>query len=351
MHVVLAFNLRESAGGNGASSYSTIDDRFAEWDDIQTIQAVQSALAKRYRVTLVNADLNAFESFRNLRPDFVFNLAEGLNGASREAQVPALLEMLGIPYTGSDPVTLGICLDKRRTKEILAYHRIPTGRFVTVNSAAELPGRLRYPLIVKPILEGSSKGVTDRALVRDRSALRRQVSWALETYRQPVLVEEFLPGREFTVALLGNGSQPRVLPIVEIDFATLPAGANPIYSYEAKWIWDTEEAPLSIFACPARLDPVLQDRIEELCRRAFTVLGCRDWCRIDVRLDADGNPHVIELNPLPGILPRPEQNSCFPKAARAAGLSYDELILAVADTACRRFHLAEGEGDERRCLL
>jgi D-alanine-D-alanine ligase len=281
----------------------------------------------------------------------VFNIAEGLLGASREAQIPAILDMLGLPYTGSDPLTLGNCLDKRRTKEILSYHRVATPRFVLAESLDDIPRRLRYPLMVKPTLEGSSKGVTDRALVRNRRELVQQVEWALATYRQPVLIEEFLPGREFTVALLGNGSSQRVLPIVEIDFAALPAGVNPIYSYEAKWVWDREEQPLSIFACPAPLDPTLHNAIETLCKRAFTVMGCRDWCRIDVRLDADGLPNIIELNPLPGVLPRPEQNSCFPKAARAAGLSYDDLILAVADVALARQQLFQGENHADCCLL
>ncbi|MFA5517473.1 MAG: ATP-grasp domain-containing protein, partial [Desulfuromonadales bacterium] len=316
-----------------------------------TIRAVESALSSRHRVTLIEADLNAFAAFQHARPDLVFNMAEGLLGNSREAQIPAMLDMLGIAYTGSDPVTLGICLDKRRTKEILAYHGIPTPRFTSVAALTEIPSRLRYPLMVKPILEGSSKGVTDNALVRDRRALVRQLEWVLDTYRQPALIEEFLPGREFTVALLGNGVGLQVLPIVEINLDTLPAGVNPIYSYEAKWIWDTEENPLSIFACPAPLEPLLLRQIEELCKRTFRVLGCRDWCRIDVRLDAVGRPHVIELNPLPGILPRPEQNSCFPKAARAAGLSYEELILGVVDAAAQRLNLHQGDLDERRRMF
>ena len=360
MHVALAFNLRResacdqdsaAAAEPPAEPPSTADDLYAEWDDIYTIKAVENALASRHRVSLVEADLDAFSAFREIRPDLVFNMAEGLLGNSREAQVPAMLDMLGLPYTGSDPITLGICLDKRRTKEILAWHGVPTPRFVTVHSPAQLPSRLRYPLMVKPILEGSSKGVTDKALVHDRRSLVRQVEWVLDTYRQPALVEEFLPGREFTVALLGNGDSLRVLPIVEINLDALPPGVNPIYSYEAKWIWDTEENPLEIFTCPAPLDPLLQRRIEEICKKAFTVLNCRDWCRIDVRLDAGGLPHIIELNPLPGILPRPEQNSCFPKAARAAGISYDQLILSVVDAACERLQLRAGGEDERRCML
>ena len=359
MHIALSFNLKGDAAGlmeEPAEPPSEppdlpSDDLFAEWDDIHTIKAVEAALASRHQVTLVEADLDAFEIYRKLRPDLVFNIAEGLHGASREAQVPAMLDMLGIAYTGSDPLTLGLCLDKRRAKEILAQHGVATPGFTVVNSLAEIPARLRYPLIVKPTLEGSSKGVTDKALVRNRHELVCQLEWVLNTYHQSALIEEFLPGREFTVALIGNGNDLTVLPIVEINFDTLPAGVQPIYSYEAKWLWDQEEDPLQIFSCPAVLEPLLRLQIEELCKSAFRALDCRDWCRIDVRLDAKGRPQVIELNPLPGILPRPEQNSCFPKAARAVGLSYDEMILAVVDAACARLALPAGVSNERCRML
>jgi len=359
MHVALAFNLREETvveddqppSGSSLPPVSNLQDLYAEWDDIHTIRAVAAALQQRHQVSLVNADLDAFEKFRQLRPDVVFNMAEGLLGSSREAQIPAMLDMLGLPYTGSDPLTLSLCLDKRRTKEILSHYGVPTPRFQVVTSLSELPKRLRYPLLVKPTLEGSSKGIVDRSLVRNRSELVRQLTWVLETYQQPALIEEFLPGREFTVALLGNGSSLRVLPIVEINLDVLPAGVNPIYSYEAKWLWDQEDRPLEIFTCPAILDPFLQKRIEDICKRAFNALGCRDWCRIDVRLDRDGHPQIIELNPLPGILPRPEQNSCFPKAARAAGMSYADTILSVVDAACERLQLSEGSQNERCGLL
>jgi D-alanine-D-alanine ligase len=127
-----------------------------------------------------------------------------------------------------------------------------------------------------------------------------------------------------------------VLPIVEIMFDALPPGANPIYSYEAKWLWDTVEKPLDIYGCPAVLEPGLRTAIETVCREAYRILQCRDWSRIDVRLDARGVPHIIEVNPLPGILPRPEDNSCFPKAARVAGMTYNQLINAVADIAMER---------------
>ena len=354
MNVALVFNLREESVDDEPPSQPPSEpsnDIYAEWDDINTISAVEAALSTRHQVTLINADLDAYNKLRELKPDLVFNIAEGLHGASREAQIPALLDMLRIPYTGSDPVTLGLCLDKQRTKEILKQHRVPTPRFWIVANPLEIPRNLRYPLMIKPCLEGSSKGVTNNALVHNRKELVRQLEWIMATYAQKAIIEEFLPGREFTVALLGNDTGIRVLPIVEINFSTLPAGCNPIYSYEAKWVWDTEESPLPIFDCPARLEPFLQQQIEQLCRHAFNALGCRDWCRVDVRLDAAGRPHVIELNPLPGILPRPEQNSCFPKAARAAGLSYTEMILQVVDMASQRYNLVQEFRDESRCLL
>jgi D-alanine-D-alanine ligase len=250
-----------------------------------------------------------------------------------------MLEMLRIPYTGSDPVTLAICLDKARTKEVLAYHKVPTPKMQVMDTPdAKLEG-LKFPVIVKPLQEGSSKGIVNDSVVRDNAALKKQLRRVMGLYRQPAIVEEYLPGREFTVALIGNGSKLDVLPIVEIKFDTLPGKANPIYSFEAKWVWDVPEAPLDIFECPAKVPNGLKREIEEVCRRAFDVLNCTDWCRIDVRLDARGRANVLELNPLPGILPKPEDNSCFPKAARAAGMTYSQLINRVLDAACERHGL------------
>jgi D-alanine-D-alanine ligase len=245
--------------------------------------------------------------------------------------------MLRIPYLGSDPLTLGICLVKSRAKEILAYHGVPTASHAVVGSMDECGSlRLRFPSIVKPLHEGSSKGIYDSCVVRTADELEREVGTVLATYGEPALVEEFLPGREFTVAMMGNGEGLHLLPVVEIKFDALPSGANPIYSYEAKWIWDTVEKPLDIYECPAPLDARLRRVIESLCRQAYGVLRCRDWTRIDLRCDAAGEPRVIEVNPLPGILPRPEDNSCFPKAARAAGMTYNELINSVLDIALNR---------------
>jgi D-alanine-D-alanine ligase len=313
------------------------NDLYAEWDTAETINAVKSALEERFTVHMIEANEDAFERLRSLRPAFVFNIAEGLHGVSREAQIPAMLEMLQIPYLGSNPLTLAVCLDKSRAKEILSYHGVPTAQFAVVSTPEELDDvRVKFPVMVKPLHEGSSKGIYNSCVARSVGELEREVSTILGTYHQPALIEEFLSGREFTVGIMGNGDSARALPIVEIKFDALPEGVNPIYSYEAKWIWDQSSDPLDIFECPARLSDALREEIETVALDAYRVLGCRDWSRIDVRLDARGKANIIELNPLPGILPNPEDNSCLPKAARAAGLSYTQLINGVLDIAMAR---------------
>jgi len=316
-----------------------VRDEFAEWDTPATIAAVESALASLGKVVRLEATEDFPERLRQTRPDIVFNIAEGFRGVNREAQVPAICEFFGVPYSGSDPFTLTLCLDKAKTKETLAFHGIPTPRFAVVENLAEVESRtagLELPLFVKPVHEGSSKGITDNNLCWDRKQLRAQTDFLLRNYDQPVLVEEYLPGKEFTCAVLGNGDEATVLPIVGMNFESLPKGALPIYSFDAKFVWDRPEKPLEIFQCPARITKELQASIEQVTLDAFRVLGCKDWARIDVRLDAAGRPNVLEVNPLPGILPDPADNSCLPKAARAAGIGYDELIQACLKYAAVR---------------
>lgn len=321
-----------------------IADEFAEWDSIETIDAVAAALAPLGKVIRLEADETFPEKLRRARPDIVFNIAEGKNGVNREAHVPAICEFHGIPYSGSDPLTLSLCLDKAKTKETLAYHGVRTARFAVVESPDDLaPAReLALPVFAKPIHEGSSRGITERNFCRTYAEVESRAAFLLETYRQPVIVEEYLPGDEFTCAVLGNGGEAKVLPIVGMNFACLPDGALPIYGYEAKWIWDRPERPLQMFDCPARISDSLEREIERVTLAAYRVLGCRDWSRIDVRLDARGKPNVVEVNPLPGILPDPADNSCFPKAARAAGMSYDELIQSCLKLAAARQSVALG---------
>jgi D-alanine-D-alanine ligase len=314
-------------------------DEFAEWDSPTTIVAVESALSKLGKVVRLEANQDFPERLRQTKPNIVFNIAEGFYGVNREAHVPAICEFYGIPYSGSDPFTLSLCLDKARAKETLAFHGIPTPRFAVVRKVEELrlfAERLSLPLFVKPLHEGSSKGITDRNLCVNSSQLRAQTKLLLENYDQPVLVEEYLSGKEFTCAVLGNGDDATVMPIVAMNFETLPDGALPIYSFDAKFVWDRPENPLDIFQCPARITTALQASIERVTLDAYRVLGCRDWARIDVRLDDAGVPNVLEVNPLPGILPDPADNSCLPKAARAAGIGYDELIQSCLKYAAAR---------------
>src|SRR5436305_9912574 len=317
----------------------TARDEFAEWDSPVTIAAVEAALSKLGKVVRIEATEEFPERLRAIRPDIVFNIAEGFHGVNRESHVPAMCEFFGIPYSGSDPFTLTLCLDKARAKETLSFHGIPTPRFAVVENLADLDERtfsLELPLFIKPLHEGSSKGITDGNLCWDRDHLLAQTKFLLENYHQPVLVEEYLLGQEFTCGVLGNGDEATVLPLVGMNFEALPKGALPIYSYDAKFVWDRPERPLEIFQCPAKISKELQASIERVTLDAFRVLGCRDWARIDVRLDAAGKPNVLEVNPLPGILPDPADNSCLPKAARAAGIGYDELIQSCLKYAAAR---------------
>ena len=316
-------------------------DLYAEWDDEVTIAAIEAALAEAGEVVRLEATEDFPLRLKEAKTDIVFNVAEGLWGPNREAHVPALCEFWGVPYTGSDPLTLALCLDKGRTKEILAYHRIPTAEFVVLT-----PGDRRrdvtprLPVMVKPVHEGSSKGITQASLCRTRAEVGRAVSRVWQQYRQPALVERWLPGREFTCAILGNGAGTRILPVVEVDFDALPRGAQRIYSYEAKWLWDRPEEPLEIFRCPAPLSRGLARQIEQTVLAAYHALRCRDWARIDIRLDARGVPHILEVNPLPGVLPDPAMNSCFPKAARAAGMDYGSMIRGVLRVGAVRHGIA-----------
>lgn len=313
-----------------------IDDTFAEWDSMETIDAVKTALELGgHDVSLVEADENAYEKLKNSKPEFVFNVAEGFYGASRESQIPAMLEMLNIPFTGSDSVTIGICHDKSRCKEILSYYNIPNSKFYISNIHFE-KNNLEFPKFVKPLHEGSSKGIYNSSLANNLKELNDEIARIKECYKQPALVEDFIGGKEFTVAMLGNGDNVRVLPLVELNLDFVPDGFNKIYSYEVKWFFDTRENQLDIFTCPANIDKALYNSIEKVCKDAYKVLRIRDWARIDVRLDKNNVPNIIEINPLPGILPDPRDNSCYPKAARHAGMDYNAMINAVLNEAVYR---------------
>jgi D-alanine-D-alanine ligase len=343
----IGFAYNQKPDGPSTDSGGSLADVYAEWDAAETIDAVEHALSALGKVIRLEADADFPARLRAAQPDIVFNIAEGLHGVNREAHVPAICEFFGIPYSGSDPFTLSLCLDKARTKETLAFNGVPTAPFAVARSVDDLraiaKGESRLPipsaksaLFIKPIHEGSSKGITEANYITSPAKLLETGEMLLDKYAQPLIAETFLPGAEFTCGVLGNGAGATVLPIVGMNFASLPEGAIPIYGYEAKWIWDRPENPLEIFSCPAQIPETLRAQIEDVVLRAYGVLGCRDWSRVDVRLDAAGVPNLVEVNPLPGILPNPEDNSCLPKAARAAGLNYDELIQACLIHAAER---------------
>lgn len=315
-------------------------DVIAEYDSEETIAALRAALELGgHEVYPLEADETIMEQLRILRPEMVFNIAEGLRGESREAHVPAICEMLGLSYTGSGPLTLATCLNKARTKEVLLHHGIPTPRFQVLCSADDpLADTLRYPLIVKLLHEGSSMGLSEASVVDDEAALRKQVAYVIATYREPVLVEEFIEGREFTIGLLGN-NPPQVLPITEVIFDS-PRGivlfeVDPAVAAKMQHvgIHDTPKPRIRHDSvCPAQVDATLQARIEARAVEAFAALGCRDWCRLEMRLGPDGELYVLELNPIAGIDP----SYWLPASAAVAGLSYADFVNAILDHALRR---------------
>src|SRR5918912_3101117 len=224
MKVALIYNLRPAQ----APMPAWPDDLYAEWDEPETIAAVRAALATAHDVALIENNSEVEAGLRASAPDIVFNMAEGLSGPDREAHIPALLERWGIPFTGSSARTLRTCLDKAATKRVLQQHGLPTPAYAVLSGADSLPTSLpALPLVVKPLYEGSSKGIEQASVVHTRAALQARVAYVLATYRQPALVEAFVPGREFTVALLGNSTEVMALPLVEICFSALPPGTLP----------------------------------------------------------------------------------------------------------------------------
>lgn len=313
-------------------------DFYSEFDSPKTVEAIAEALrAGGHQVQCVEANDDLPKWFLTHEVDVVFNIAEGLHGAHRESQVPAILEALGIPFTGSGSLTLALALDKAKTKQVLTYEGVPTPCWqLFATSTAPVDSHLRFPLIVKPNGEGSAKGIWRESVVRDEAALRQQVARIHEQYRQEALVEEFIDGTELTVGLLG-GPAPEVLPILEIDFSSCQHSGEFFYSWRMKEYQGNEAMGLNpTLHCPARLSPEMTARVREVALRAHHALGCRDLSRTDIRLSAGGVPFVLEVNPLPGL---DQTESNFPVMTNAAGVSYDALINRLVDLALMRSRL------------
>jgi len=333
--VALVYNLIHPEQLNGLPV-----DILAEYDSEETIASLQAALESAgHTVTLLESDETIAPQLKAVAPDIVFNIAEGRHGESRESYIPIVCEMLKLPYTGSGPLTLALCLNKARAKEILLHYGIPTPRFqVMEHPDAPLDPALRFPLIAKLLQEGSSIGLSENSVVDDEAALRQQVAYLIDTYDEPVLVEEFIEGREFTIGILGN-HPPRPLPTTEVVFSQ-PRGIvlfepDPAVIARFPELWGnfTPKIPHQS-VCPANVTPELQAAIEQTALRAYQALGCRDWCRMEMRLDAEETLYVLELNPIAGI----DASYWFARSAEVAGETYQEFVNEILNYALARYN-------------
>ena len=319
LRVGLAFNMKriESHGG---------DDREAEYDAPETIQAIASAIESHGHVTVpLEATPDFPRALMSSNVDVVFNIAEGMVGRNREAQVPSLCELLGVPYTGSDSATLSICLDKGLTKRVLSG--VDTPAFQVLITGREKLRPLRYPLIVKPNQEGTSKGITSHSVCDDEAGVREIARDLIDRYGQPALVEEYIVGRELTVGLLGE-RRPRVLAPMEVVFLT--QSERPVYDYECKQNWQRHVR----YECPAQLTRDEARAVERACRSTFMALACRDVARVDLKLTPEGRVYVLEVNPLPGLTPD-YSDLCL--IANGAKIDYRTLIGEILSGAIKRW--------------
>jgi D-alanine-D-alanine ligase len=308
------------------------DDLLEEYDSVSTVDAIESALASRgHRVRRLGGGRSFVSALLEAPPGLVFNIAEGRGSRSREAHVPAVCEMLGVPCTHSDPLTMAATLDKAVAKRIVAGCGVATPDFAVVESERDLErlagtlAALGFPLFAKPLFEGSSMGIRRRSRIADAGELRARVLELLRGYREPVLVEEYCPGAEFTVGILGHGAAAR--PIATMEVVPLQVAREDfVYSLEVKrnWNWSEEVE----YQVPPRRPAAEVAEIERVAVEAYRALGCRDVARVDLRCDREGEPRFIECNPLPGVAPGWSDLSIL---WDRTGRTYDELVLAILD--------------------
>jgi D-alanine-D-alanine ligase len=327
MRVGLSYDLKEAVEEN-----LIVEDALEEYDSPETVAMIAAALASMgHEVIRLGGGMYFLDNIRRESVDIVFNIAEGRGSyRSREAQVPAVLEMLGIPYTGSDPLTLAVCLDKPLTKKLAAAEGINTPHWLVISGEEELYQapweKLAFPVIIKPASEGSSKGIRLTSLAADIRSAETEVRRILDAYRQPVMVEEFIDGDEVTVGIVGN-SPPRIVGMMRV-VPKRPV-AHFVYSVEVK----RDYVNLVDYECPPRLSRDTLDVMERFSVAAFKTLGCRDFARIDFRVGRDGTPYFIEINPLPGL----GSYSDLVIMARMLGWKYEALIGSVLDAAIERY--------------
>jgi len=317
------------------------EDEFqVEYDPPSTIERIRTGIESAgHEYAFIEADEGVAEQLKNLGPDLVFNRAEGLRGESRESHIPCLLEMLGIPYVGSGPRTLAVCLDKGWTKTFVRAQGVPTPDFAIARRRSDFDAvDLDFPVILKPNAEGSSIGINEDNVVWDQSGFRAKSEEMYETYRRPILVERFVPGREISVGMLGRpNAEPEVFPFLEVDFSRMPNDVGNVFGQIAKTKYDD----LSHYLCPAPLSPNLASRIDRIARRTWDVLEIKDFARIDFRIDDEGAPQFLEVNPLPGMDYDPDVKdfSFYTLMAFRAGYDYVGLVAGLLDSAIARSEL------------
>jgi D-alanine-D-alanine ligase len=306
------------------------EDAFEEFDSPDAVAQIRDAIASfGHDVTVLAAGPGLVDALREARPDFVFNLAEGTGGRCREAHVPALLELLGIPYAGSDPLTLCVTLDKPVAKRLAASGGFPTPAFAVCRDAEDDSEALPpLPVIVKPAFEGSSKGVRLASRATTDAAVREMVRFVTEGYGQEAIVEAFVAGPEVTVGIVGNGRGARVLGMMEIVPKTMP-NETFVYSLEVKRDWKNQVA----YRVPPALPAAVLDALSRCALGIYRLLGCRDFARLDFRVDREGVPQFIECNPLPGLCPG---YGDLPIMAEAVGISHRALVGEILGCALAR---------------
>jgi D-alanine-D-alanine ligase len=318
------------------SGDKSLQDDLSESGFKKEISKIRGGLSKYFsliRVLAVDRDVQkTIKRINVFKPDLIYNFVESVEGiSSYEYCMAGLYELLGYEYTGNAPSCLGNCLNKSRTKNILRSFGISTPGSVTVKKSEKVTEKdikLTYPVILKLLNEDASIGISEFSVVKSFRALNKHLQFLQNTYKQDVLVEEYIEGRELNVAILGN----TVLPVSEIIFKGLPDGLPKIVTYDGKWMNDSIYFRYTNPECPAKLNKRTLKKVEEIAMAAFNATNCRDYARVDLRLDRKNKPYVIEVNPNPDI----STDSGFARAASAAGIEYSELLLRIAQLALTR---------------
>jgi len=338
MDIGLAYNLKSDF----AVRHNGPEDQLEEYDSETTVAALETALRTLgHAPRRLGGGRTFLETVLAQPPELVFNIAEGFGTRSREAHVPAVLEMLNIPFTHSDPLTLALTLDKAMSKRIVAAAGVPTPAFAVLEDGTSVRGLgLSFPVLAKPLYEGSSIGIRNASRLNSTPELLAWAARLRRTYRQPVLAEEFCPGPEFTVGVVGTGPAARIVAVMEIVPRTRRL-EEFIYGLETKRNYRTEVE----YHVPPRRPARLMRAAERIALAAYRALGCRDVGRVDLRVGRDGTLKFLEINPLPGLHP---VTSDLAIMAQRAGWSYTELVGAIVDSARARLGLLDREGRERR---